>query len=405
MLIEFTFDRHLLLILIFPIFKQIDSIVKKIYIQKDNNLFKIFRMFLSYEFSIIFLIISKFINKTKKKIEEKEIIEPTKDLDSNPNNQIEIGYKSLKKKKMIRSILFLLLLSIINAGSYFYNYYVGDDSIKFSRNTIGIILEIIIYITLSFFILKQKFYKLHYFVSLIMIVSLIGLFINYSVQLEDKTDYYTIFWYFLIYTLLYGFFNVLLKLYLNIYFNSIYYILLVIGTIICFLLLLYDTFAYCFNEDLSGIIIGFQININNAKNFFLFLCDLILQFIFNIGIVLTIYYFTPFHFIISEFISELLKYYINLIEFYEFDKKENNDFIYSTNNIIIFSLVFFINLLCSLIFNEIIILKFFGLEYYTKKYINKRGSIETINILDFESDSNYGTEANNNCNNTLNNDD
>lgn len=405
MLIEFTFDRHLLLILIFPIFKQIDSIVKKIYIQKDNNLFKIFRMFLSYEFSIIFLIISKFINKTKKKIEEKEIIEPTKDLDSNPNNQIEIGYKSLKKKKMIRSIIFLLILSIINAGSYFYNYYVGDDSIKFSRNTIGIILEIIIYITLSFFILKQKFYKLHYFVSLIMIVSLIGLFINYSVQLEDKTDYYTIFWYFLLYTLLYGFFNVLLKLYLNIYFNSIYYILLVIGTIICFLLLLYDTFAYCFNEDLSGIIIGFQININNAKNFFLFLCDLILQFIFNIGIVLTIYYFTPFHFIISEFISELLKYYINLIEFYEFDKKENNDFIYSTNNIIIFSLVFFINLLCSLIFNEIIILKFFGLEYYTKKYINKRGSIETINILDFESDSNYGTEANNNCNNTLNNDD
>ena len=405
MLIEFTFDRHLLLILIFPIFKQIDSIVKKIYIQKDNNLFKIFRMFLSYEFSIIFLIISKFINKTKKKIEEKEIIEPTKDLDSNPNNQIEIGYKSLKKKKMIRSIIFLLILSIINAGSYFYNYYVGDDSIKFSRNTIGIILEIIIYITLSFFILKQKFYKLHYFVSLIMIVSLIGLFINYSVQLEDKTDYYTIFWYFLLYTLLYGFFNVLLKLYLNIYFNSIYYILLVIGTIICFLLLLYDTFAYCFNEDLSGIIIGFQININNAKNFFLFLCDLILQFIFNIGIVLTIYYFTPFHFIISEFISELLKYYISLIEFYEFDKKENNDFIYSTNNIIIFSLVFFINLLCSLIFNEIIILKFFGLEYYTKKYINKRGSIETINILDFESDSNYGTEANNNCNNTLNNDD
>lgn len=405
MLIEFTFDRHLLLILIFPIFKQIDSIVKKIYIQKDNNLFKIFRMFLSYEFSIIFLIISKFINKTKKKIEENEIIEPTKDLDSNPKDQIEIGYKSLKKKRMIRSILFLLLLSIINAGSYFYNYYVGDDSIKFSRNTIGIILEIIIYITLSFFILKQKFYKLHYFVSLIMIISLIGLFINYSVQLEDKTDYYTIFWYFLLYTLLYGFFNVLLKLYLNIYFNSIYYILLVIGTIICFLLLLYDTFAYCFNEDLSGIIIGFQVNINNAKNFFLFLCDLILQFIFNIGIVLTIYYFTPFHFIISEFISELLKYYISLIEFYEFDKKGNNDFIYSTNNIIIFSLVFFINLLCSLIFNEIIVLKFFGLEYYTKKYINKRGSIETINILDFESDSNYGTEANNNCNNTLNNDD
>ena len=49
-----------------------------------------------------------------------------------------------------------------------------------------------------------------------MFVSLIGLFINYLFQLEVKNDFITIFWYFIIYTLLYGLFNVLIKLYFNI---------------------------------------------------------------------------------------------------------------------------------------------------------------------------------------------
>jgi hypothetical protein len=114
------------------------------------------------------------------------------------------------------------------------------------------------------------------------------------------------------------------------------------GAVITFLLLVYDCIAYYTIHDKSGIFIGFNNNINNAKNFFLFLLDLILQFIFNVGIMMTIYYFTPFHFIISEFISELLKYYINLIQFDETksSNKNNFDFIYKTNNIIIFSILF-----------------------------------------------------------------
>ena len=383
MLIEFTFNSHLLILLIFPIFKQIDSIIKNLYLQKDNTLFKIFRMFLSYEFSIIFLIISKYTNKSKKK--EKEI-KSNEELDKISENfdgniQIEIEYKKLNRRKQIKSILFLVLLSLINVGSYFYNYYVGNNNIKFSRNTIGIIFEIIIYFLLSLIFLKQRFFKHHYLIFLVMFISLMGLFIYYSAQLKDKSNFFTIFWYFLFYTLLYGLFNVLTKLYFNIFFRSIYYMLLFIGTFVSFFMLFYDIIAFYKNQDLSGVIIGFKTNVNNAGNFFLFLCDLVLQFIFNVGILLTIYVFSPFHFITSEFISELLKYYISTIEFYHFDKKGNYDFIYSTVNIIVFSIVFFINLICSLIFNEIIILKFFGLEYYTKKFINKRGRLESLEIF------------------------
>ena len=336
MLIEFSFNRQLLILLIFPIFKQIDSIIKNIYLQKDNTLFKIFRMFLSYEFSIIFLIISKYTNKSKKKEKENKANEELDKISENfdGNKQIEIEYKKLNRRKNIKSILFLILLSLINVGSYFYNYYVGNNNIKFSRNTIGIIFEIIIYFLLSLIFLKQRFFKHHYLIFLVMFISLMGLFIYYSAQLKDKSNFFTIFWYFLFYTLLYGLFNVLTKLYFNIFFRSIYYILLFIGTFVCFFMLFYDIIAFYKNQDLSGVIIGFKNNINNAGNFFLFLFDLVLQFIFNVGILLTIYIYSPFHFITSEFISELLKYYISTFEFYQFDKKGNYDFIYSTDNII-----------------------------------------------------------------------
>ena len=179
MLIEFTFNKQLLILLIFPIFKQIDSIIKNLYLQKDNTLFKIFRMFLSYEFSIIFLIISKYTNKSKKKEKENKANEELDKISENfdGNKQIEIEYKKLNRRKQIKSILFLVLLSLINVGSYFYNYYVGNNNIKFSRNTIGIIFEIIIYFLLSLIFLKQRFFKHHYLIFLVMFISLMGLFI------------------------------------------------------------------------------------------------------------------------------------------------------------------------------------------------------------------------------------
>ena len=70
-------------------------------------------------------------------------------------------------------------------------------------------------------------------------------------------------------------------------------------------------------------------------------------------------------------ISELIFYYIQFIQF-KIEGKVIFPFLYETNNIIIFLVFFFINLIFSLIFNEIIILKFCKLEYYTKKYIKAR---------------------------------
>ena len=79
-------------------------------------------------------------------------------------------------------------------------------------------------------------------------------------------------------------------------------------------MIIYDIITYYVKQDISGIILDFKENITSAKDFFLFFVETIFQFFSNLGIFWTIYYFTPFYFIISEFISELLNYYIKLIE-------------------------------------------------------------------------------------------
>ena len=400
MLIEFSFNRKLLFLLIFPIFKISGKPIRKIYINNDNYLFRIFRLFLSNELSFIFLLIIKCINKSKKKeissnehehekIEEKS--EEKADEENNVFKIIDNEINKSKRKNKFKSIMFLLLLSILNLCSYFFNYYVGKENVRFSRNTIGIIYEIIILYILSSIILKEKYYKHHYLSIIIICLSLIGLFILYCKELDnEKYSIYNAFWYYIVYYILYGNFNVFLKKYFIVYFFSIYHVLLIIGGFVCVPMLIYDIITFYVNKDISGIIIGFIDNINDIQSIFLFIIDLIFTFISNLGIFWTIYYFTPFHLIICEFISELLNYYIDMIDY---PSNYITEFIYEPNNIIIFSIIFVINLICSLIFNEIIILKFCKLEYYTKKYIKIRATMDVSAIFLDEDSKEHENES------------
>ena len=93
---------------------------------------------------------------------------------------------------------------------------------------------------------------------------------------------------------------------------------------------------------------------------------------------LTVYYFTPCHFFISEYFSEYINYWMNSI-----NSKE--DF-YSIYNVIIFSIAYFIIICCCLIFNEVIILNFCGLDYNTSKRIKER-EMNDINEMYNKSDT------------------
>ena len=379
MLIEFTFDPKLLYILIFPLFREIEKIFEKLFYIRINKLFNLFRVFLSNEFAFIFLLIFKFMNKSTKK--ENIIDENEKNDEPNSAILVDIEINSAKKKNKIKSILFLFLLSALIFGSYIFNYFTRKENIRQCRNSIGLIYEILILYILSLLILKEKYYKHHYISIAPVCVSLIVLFIKYLKQFDNpEYSIYNVFWYYLVYYVLYCSFDVLLKKYFLVYFYSIYFVLLIIGAIVCIPLLIYDIVAYFVNKDASGIIIALIDNINSFTRFLLFLVDLIFTFIANLGLFWTIYYFTPFHLIICEFISELIFYYIQLIQFKVYGNA-NFQFLYETNNIIIFSVIFFINILCSFIFNEIIILKFCKLEYYTKKYIKDRAQNDVDSLF------------------------
>ena len=136
-------------------------------------------------------------------------------------------------------------------------------------------------------------------------------------------------------------------------------------------LLLYDIITFFINDEYSGIIKGFRDNIDSAKIFFCLLLELVVKFIYTAGIWISIYDLTPCHFIISDFTAEMISFYVKIIR-----NTPINDYFFTTTNIIMFTIIFFINLICSLIFNEVFIVKFLGLHYYTDKYIKKREQIE-----------------------------
>ena len=140
--------------------------------------------------------------------------------------------------------------------------------------------------------------------------------------------------------------------------------MLIIGLVNTTGIFLYDLIAYNTNPDISGVIIGLKDNINSVGDVFLFILDLILQCIWNLGFWLTIYYFSPYHTFISDFISEIFFYIKNAIQ--------KGDGIYSTKYAPKFSISYFIVLFLIMIYSEVIILNFLGLDYNTKKRIEQR---------------------------------
>jgi len=359
MWIEFSeLNIKLLILLIFPVFMQLQNLSKEAYIDKnkDHQIFKAFRYFCSYIFAGIFFIIFKIRNKrsSSKKAQS-------------PNDEEKREYiideilKKDERKKTIIKILFMALLCGIGMFCQFYMKLFENKKYRNAKQSVEIIFYLICLSILSYAILKQKLYK-HHFVCLgIIAVILIILFII-SIPLLELIFQSIIFY--LGYSILFSLYDILKKKYINLFFFTPYFIMLIIGLVNTTGIFLYDLIAYNTNPDISGVIIGLKDNINSVGDVFLFILDLILQCIWNLGFWLTIYYFSPYHTFISDFISEIFFYIKNAIQ--------KGDGIYSTKYAPMFSISYFIVLFLILIYTEVIILNFLGLDYNTKKRIEQR---------------------------------
>ena len=182
--------------------------------------------------------------------------------------------------------------------------------------------------------------------------------------------------------ILYCLYNNLVKKYFNVYMGSPYYLMFIIGAMSISLILPYEIITViAFGKDtkFNGIFYQMEKNYEKTKLYpLIFIADIISAFLWIAGINLTVYFFTPCHFIISESISQILSAFIsqNLIE------------LSITKRVFIY-ILFFVIFLGSLIYNEIFIINIGSLSVNTQKHIIKRQKEETENIKDDIYDSNF----------------
>ena len=392
MLIEFgEINYKIFILLLYPLFIHLRKIIPELI--NDNYYFDLFRFYLSYILSSIFLLIIKkrtqttIINKNSSNNNEPKLNIKQEDW----INPLIIKKKNTIKSNNIKNIVFIILLILVGLiTNLFYIifriiYVDGDEdeefshTLKVSKQSIGSLLEIIYFLILGKFILNNKLYK-HHFVSLIIMIINIVLLISFAI---DKKGIFKVIPYYLLYNFLFCLSYILGKKYLTIFYIAPYDLMVKIGISTSILLLIYDIIAYLIagekNKKIHGIILGLRNNLKKSLILY-FIFDILLYFLTNIGIWLTVYYFTPFHFIISESISEYI--------YYSYDYMQNKGNFYKKKDIILYYLVYAINFFFALVFNEIIILKFCRLNYNTKKYIKERER-EDIKLLSLPTIQSY----------------
>ena len=407
MLIELGIINYkLFILLIYPIFYQI-----RIYIHRKSNPFYIlFTEFLGYLCGGLIYILIKYRMKSTKTIEEtfdKRNNEKKKELEENYssetkneslNDRNKLRSKScpvlknyntrlifLEKRKAPKNLRtnykFILLLSFINLIPMPLEAFTTRDvdvNFKMSSSLFYFIFFNVLFCRI---ILGEKIYK-HHLLSLIIILLCIPLLLGiYLVQFKnrDNLNLFLNSLYLILIASLYSLFDVLAKKNYNTYMGSPYKFMFLIGLIDLTILLFYEFFTLIItgikDNHFNGII--YQIKKNCMQYSFwyilIIILDVISSFIFLAGIQLTVYFFSPCHFIISESLSQIITTIIN-------NSFENYNINFKISIYIIYTIIAFI----SFIYNEIIIINIGTLSSNTRKNIMKRELIEkdySLNLI------------------------
>lgn len=293
---------------------------------------------------------------------------------TNIQNQIVFEREKIHKSNKRKKYLFILLLSGIYLVPMFLDSFCSTNKsfIFKTSSSISLFFCIIGYVIFSSVILGDKIYK-HQILSLIIIITCNIVSIILLLLKEKNIDLlYNVLLMSIILTL-YALFNTLEKYYFNTYMGSPYHLMFFVGLISLCIIVPYEiitVLAASKDELYNGIFYQFELNFKSNKLYpLIFIGDIISAFFWVAGIHLTVYFFTPCHFITSEAISQILSTLIgNTL-------KERT----ITIKIIIYAL-FGIIFLASLIYNEVFIINFWDLGKNTKKHIIERERIEKEEI-------------------------
>ena len=369
MFIEFGILSYKLLVtLLYPIFYQIRTFI----IHKETTpLYNSFMSFMSYfSAGIVYLFVkyrSRDIKKLSSTIENNRNPERTISV-----NQIYLEKEDIRKHRKIKKILRIFLLSLINIIPMLIEFYSLSDLYTILSESIGVLSAISFYFLFSRIFFKTKIYK-HQLISLFTISFCLIFFLVLDIIEINKKPFninrfiMSLLHYIIVFGL-YSLYDALVKKHFEAHSTVPYHLMFFVGLFSLILIILIDVISYHFGNE--GIII--QIKKFYRPTFFIwFLFDVVCGFLWLGGIMLTLYYFTPFHFIISEIFSQLFTKCIKWI------KKEQNDSLYL---IITYIIIYIIIIFSSLIYYEIIIIKLCSMEVNTFKYISSRQRNESQNL-------------------------
>ena len=369
---EFSFTSYkIIFIFLFPIFGVIYNRIRDKNAIYKNEYFYIQLYFISYLFSFIPLLIYMIIYRKNKDKNNENLDTPQKNEESNFNQNIIQQEIEKRKKYHILIGLFIIIFLCFAAVAFRHFDFEGNSD----KKTIGLVYKIPILFLLSRFILKDRFYKHHYITIVINIMTLLTKYLLGVIQANAEEYIKIHVWLYFLFALSHSLLLVAGKFFMEKYNATPYILMITIGAIVSFILISIATIKYLITSE-SDIFSGFNNYIISFKTFLLFMADIISQFIYNLGAWITVFYFSPLHTIISENAIEI---YYNIYDF-KSNKAYWEESGYKWNTWVIPS-VLVINLIFSLIFNEIIILKCCKLDFYTRKKIEEREKKDSGNFL------------------------
>lgn len=301
------------------------------------------------------------------------------------NNSIKLiyndGLKSKKRYFKIFSILFLM--------SSFISFFDICEVYSFDKVTFEERLYLILFISIfSNIILKIEIYN-HQILSLsIALIGFLLLYIPIILEITEEDMFINIL--FFISSIGFALSLVLIKYLTHVYFVSPYLCLLFIGTGSTLLTLIFFFISSLISyKDLSIIKSGFDFsNLDIGKWIYTYIIVIFISgALLQTFSFLVIYYFSPTLFMVTDIMTPFLLWIIKINDKETFRNKLLN------------GLGYFIVLIASLLYNEIIICNFCGLNKYTKKCLDKRQKEELALLNRTESENSHFSDVDQNNNN------